>query len=316
MRGGPDSARPIAVLTGPTGTGKTEHALALAREFPVEIVSVDSAQVYRGLDIGSAKPSREIRARVAHHLLDLVEPNANYSAGQFVRDATQAIDDIESRGRVPLLVGGTLLYLRALTQGIAEMPERDADIRARIDAEAAASGWPELHARLAGIDPAAAARIHPNDAQRIQRALEVHAATGDRISVLQSRTTAALPREFRIVALIPADRARLHAALEARFRQMMTAGLLEEVASLYARGDLTGAHPAIRAVGYRQLWAHLAGECSLDAAVTRAIAATRQLAKRQMTWLRSMPNIRVIDPYDALGFVGIRESLVGALCPL
>jgi tRNA dimethylallyltransferase len=313
---GPDPARPIAVLTGPTGTGKTEHALALAREFPVEIVSVDSAQVYRGLDIGSAKPSREIRARVAHHLLDLVEPNASYSAGQFVRDATQAIDDIEARGRIPLLVGGTMLYLRALTQGIAEMPEGDADIRARIDEEAAVNGWAALHARLAGIDPAAAARIHPNDAQRIQRALEVHAAGGRPTSELQRVTTPALQRDFHVVALIPADRARLHAALDARFRQMMTAGLLEEVASLHARGDLTDANPAIRAVGYRQLWAHLAGDCSLDSAVTRAIAATRQLAKRQMTWLRTMPNIRVIDPYDALGFVGIRESLIEALCPL
>jgi tRNA dimethylallyltransferase len=233
-----------------------------------------------------------------------------------VRDATQAIDDIEARGRVPLLVGGTLLYLRALTQGIAEMPEGDAGIRARIDEEAAARGWPALHARLAEVDPDAAARIHPNDAQRIQRALEVHAATGDRISVLQSRTSAALPREFRIVALIPADRARLHAALEQRFRQMMAAGLLEEVAALHARGDLTDSHPAIRAVGYRQLWEHLAGKCSLESAVTRAIAATRQLAKRQMTWLRAMPNIRPLDPYDALGFVGIRESLFEALCPL
>jgi tRNA dimethylallyltransferase len=310
------SRRPIAVLTGPTGTGKTDAALALAREFPLEIVSVDSAQVYRGLDIGSAKPSREIRDQVPHHLIDLVEPGASYSAGQFVRDAMQAIEDIEARGRVPLLVGGTMLYLRALTGGIAELPEGDTVIRARLDAEAEAQGWPALHARLVAIDPAAAARIHPNDAQRIQRALEVHAATGERISALQLRTAAPLAREFRMVALIPDDRARLHAALEQRFAQMMAAGLLDEVRVLFARGDLTDAHSAIRAVGYRQLWAHLAGAYSLETGVTRAVAATRQLAKRQMTWLRAMPNIRVVDPYDAQSFVGIRESLIEAFCRL
>jgi len=304
------------VLTGPTGTGKTDVALALAREFPLEIVSVDSAQVYRGLDIGSAKPAHEIRSRVPHHLIDLVEPDASYSAGQFVRDAAQAIEDIEARGKVPLLVGGTMLYLRALTGGIAELPEGDSAIRARLDAEAVTQGWPALHARLAVIDPAAAARIHPNDAQRIQRALEVHAATGEPISALQLRTAAPLAREFRMVALIPADRARLHGALEQRFAQMMAAGLLDEVRALFARGDLTEAHPAIRAVGYRQLWAHLAGGYSLETAVERAVAATRQLAKRQMTWLRAMPNIRVIDPYDAQSFVGVRESLIGAFCHL
>jgi len=310
------SRRPIAVLTGPTGTGKTDAALALAREFPLEIVSVDSAQVYRGLDIGSAKPAREIRDQVPHHLIDLVEPSASYSAGQFVRDATQAIEAIEARGRVPLLVGGTMLYLRALTGGIAELPEGDTVIRARLDAEAEVHGWPALHARLVAIDPAAAARIHPNDAQRIQRALEVHAATGERISALQLRTAAPLAREFRMVALMPDDRARLHAALEQRFTQMMAAGLLDEVRGLFARGDLTDTHPAIRAVGYRQLWAHLAGAYSLETGVTRAVAATRQLAKRQMTWLRAMPNIRVVDPYDAQSFVGVRESLIGAFCQL
>jgi len=305
-------AAPVAVLTGPTGTGKTDIALRLAREFPLEIVSVDSAQVYRGLDIGSAKPGAALRAEVPHHLVDLLEPVASYSAGQFVRDAARAIEDIESRGRVPLLVGGTMLYLRALMGGIASLPEGSAELRAGIDAEAAAQGWPALHARLAQIDAAAAARIHPNDAQRIQRALEVHATTGKPISALQAQTSAPLSREFVVAALVPGDRVRLHAALEQRFSQMMAAGLLDEVRALYARGDLTDAHPAIRAVGYRQLWAHLAGSYSLDMAVSRAVAATRQLAKRQMTWLRSMPNIRVIDPYDAQAFVGVREALIGA----
>jgi len=311
-----DSKPPVAVLTGPTGTGKTEYALRLAREFPIEIVSVDSAQVYRGLDIGSAKPDAATRAAVPHHLLDLVDANAAYSAGQFVRDATLAIADIESRGRVPLLVGGTMLYLRALIGGIATLPRASERIRADIDTEAKREGWPALHARLAVVDAAAAARIHPNDAQRIQRALEVHAATGEPISALQAATRSPMERDFLVTALVPTDRARLHAALAQRFENMMAAGLLEEVRRLHARGDLDAEQPAIRAVGYRQLWSHIEGACSLETAVERAVAATRQLAKRQMTWLRSMPNIHVVDPYDAQGFVGVRESLIAAFCLL
>jgi tRNA dimethylallyltransferase len=306
------SKLPIAVLTGPTGTGKSDIALALAREFPIEIVSVDSAQVYRGLDIGSAKPRASEREVVPHHLIDMVEPTRSYSAGQFVGDALRAIEDIEARGRMPLLVGGTMLYLRALIGGMATLPQGSAQIRAELDAEAARTGWPALHQRLATIDAAAAARIHPNDAQRIQRALEVYATTGEPISVLQARSRAPLARDTLSVALIPADRARLHGALAQRFEQMMAAGLLEEVRGLYARGDLTDAHSAIRAVGYRQLWAHLEGSYSLETAVARAVAATRQLAKRQMTWLRSMPNIHVIDPYETQSLVGVREVLKGA----
>jgi tRNA dimethylallyltransferase len=308
--------RPIAVLTGPTGTGKSDFALRLAREFPIEIVSVDSAQVYRGLDIGSAKPDAATRAAVRHHLLDLVEATAVYSAGQFVRDAAQAIADIEARGRMPLLVGGTMLYLRALIGGIASLPEASEPIRAGIDADAKRLGWPAMHARLAAVDVAAGARIHPNDSQRIQRALEVHAIGGRTISELQTLTARPLDREFLVTALIPADRARLHAALAQRFENMMAAGLLDEVRTLYARGDLTAENPAVRAVGYRQLWSHVEGACPLDSAVERAVAATRQLAKRQMTWLRSMPNIRIVDPYDAQGFVGVRESLIAAFCLL
>jgi tRNA dimethylallyltransferase len=306
--------RPIGVITGPTGTGKSDFALRLAREFPVEIVSVDSAQVYRGLDIGSAKPDADARAAVRHHLLDLVDPTESYSAGQFVRDAARAIDDIESRGRIPLLVGGTMLYLRALIGGIAELPDSDDELRGALDAEAARFGWPAMHARLAAVDPSAAARIHPNDAQRIQRALEVHAITGEPISAHQARTKSPLDREFVLVALIPTDRARLHVALDARFDAMMDAGLLGEVRDLRARGDLTDAHPAIRAVGYRQLWAHLCGAYPLETAVARAQAATRQLAKRQLTWLRSMPAIEVFDPHDAQSFVGIRATLSVTSC--
>jgi tRNA dimethylallyltransferase len=306
---------PVAVLTGPTGTGKSDFALRLAAEWPIEIVSVDSAQVYRGLDIGSAKPDVATRAAIPHHLLDLADPSDNYSAGRFVRDCTSAIEDIESRGRVPLLVGGTMLYLRALIAGLAQLPEGSEEIRARIDADAARVGWAALHARLAGVDAAAAARIHPNVAQRIQRALEVYEAGGQPISELQRTTRAPLARDFTVVALMPGDRVRLHEALARRFEQMMAAGFLDEVRRLRERGDLTDSLPAIRAVGYRQLWAHLAGAYSLGTAVDRAIAATRQLAKRQMTWLRSMPNIRLFDPYDAQSFVGIRETLKGAFLP-
>jgi len=309
-------ARPIAVLTGPTGTGKSDIALRLAREFPIEIVSVDSAQVYRGLDIGSAKPDADTVARVPHHLIDLIEPNASYSAGQFVRDATRAIADIEARGKAPLLVGGTMLYLRALTGGMATLPRASEHIRAEIDAEARRLGWPAMHQRLAVVDAAAAARIHPNDTQRIQRALEVHAATGEPISALQAATRSPLERNFLVTALVPTDRARLHAALAQRFENMMADGLLDEVRRLHARGDLTADHPAIRAVGYRQLWQHVCGASTLETAIESAVAATRQLAKRQMTWLRSMPNIRIVDPYDAQGFVGVRESLIAAFCLL
>lgn len=315
MAGAPRGGRrPLAVLTGPTGSGKSDIALALAREFPVELVSVDSAQVYRGMDIGSAKPTPAVRAAVPHHLLDIADPSESYSAGRFVRDAARAIEDIESRGRAPLLVGGTMLYLRSLMGGIASLPGGDPEVRARLDAEAGAHGWPALHARLASVDAEAAARIHPNDAQRIQRALEVYEVEGRPLSQLQ-KSQAPLPeREFVAVALVPGDRPRLHDALSRRFDQMMAEGLLEEVRRLHARGDLTRAHPAVRAVGYRQLWEHLEGETTLDVARARAVAATRQLAKRQMTWLRSMPNIMSVDPYDAQSFVGVRDALQRALC--
>ena len=304
--------KPIAVLTGPTGTGKSDVALRLARELPIEIISVDSAQVYRGMDIGSAKPDAATRAEVPHHLVDLMDPTDSYSAGQFVRDASRAIDEIERRGKIPLLVGGTMLYLKALIGGIASLPGGSEEVRARIDADAARLGWPALHARLATLDAAAAARIHPNDAQRIQRALEVHAVAGEPISVLQQRTRSPLARDFVVAALIPGDRARLHEALATRFEAMMADGFLDEVRRLYARGDLSAEHPAIRAVGYRQLWAHLAGACPLPEAAAKAVAATRQLAKRQMTWLRAMPNIHAFDPYDAQSFVGIRACLDAA----
>jgi len=279
---------PVLVLTGPTGAGKTDWAIRLAESAPVEIVSVDSALVYRGLDIGTAKPARELRARVPHHLIDLCEPTESYSAGRFVRDALQSIRDIHARGRVPLLVGGTMLYLRSLLQGLAVLPEADPPLRARLDARAAEQGWPALHAELQGLDPQAAARIAPADGQRIQRALEVCLTTGRPISQLQRATVSPLAGwRVRCWILAPRQRADLHQRIARRFDAMMAAGFLDEVAALRRNAALTAQHPAMRAVGYRQLWAHLDGQCTLSEAVRRAVAATRQLAKRQLTWIRS-----------------------------
>lgn len=278
---------PVLVLTGPTGTGKTEWALKLAESAPVEIVSVDSALVYRGLDIGTAKPPLAVRERVPHHLIDICDPAESYSAGRFVADARAAIEAIHARRRVPLLVGGTMLYLRALLHGLATLPQASPGVRARIDARAAREGWPALHAELARLDPDAAARIAPNDSQRIQRALEVCYETGRPISELQRARASAFPWPLIYYRLAVPDRAALHARLAERFAAMMAAGFLGEVQGLRNRGDLTARHPAIRAVGYRQLWAHLEGEYPLAEAERRAVAATRQLAKRQLTWMRA-----------------------------
>jgi tRNA dimethylallyltransferase len=282
-----DGSAPRCVcLTGPTACGKTEIALEVAVRLPVEIVSMDSAMVYRGLDIGTAKPSLAVRERVPHHLIDVVEPTDTYSAGRFARDASAAVRDIAARGRVPLLVGGTLLYLRALREGLASLPRADAALRSELDAQARELGWPALHARLERVDPASAARIAPTDRQRIQRALEVHALTGRPLSELQSVAEADSRVDVATVALVPDDRAALARRIEQRFDAMVEAGFVGEVENLRARGDLSSDLPAIRAVGYRQIWGHLEGAYDWQEARRRALVATRQLAKRQLTWLR------------------------------
>jgi tRNA dimethylallyltransferase len=282
-------------LTGSTASGKTDAALELARHLPIEIVSMDSALVYRGMDIGTAKPSSQVRATVPHHLIDIAEPTEAYSAGRFVVDAGEAVQAIVDRGRVPLLVGGTLLYLRAFTRGLARLPVADPQLRQRLDAEAESVGWPALHARLAKIDPDAAARIAPTDRQRIQRALEVAEITGEPISALQRDTVPGLhPSSVRTIAIVDDDRAGLARRIEHRFDAMVAAGFVGEVEALMARGDLNANLPSMRAVGYRQLWSYLAGEASWAEARARALAATRQLAKRQMTWIRAEANLRVL----------------------
>ena len=289
---------PIICLMGPTASGKSAVAMALAEKFSCEIVSVDSAQVYRGMDIGTAKPSASDRARVPHHLIDLIDPAERYSAARFCTDARAAIADIRSRGKLPLLVGGTMLYFKALRDGLDDMPSRDAEVRKAIEAEAAKGGWPALHARLAAVDPASSARLAPNDAQRIARALEVWRVSGQRLSALQKGGAKdSDDREFRFVniALEPSDRAVLHAHIATRFDAMLAAGLVDEVRALHARGDLDIDQPAMRCVGYRQIWNYLEGRIDHSAMRTEAIAATRQLAKRQLTWLRALPDRHQVD---------------------
>jgi tRNA dimethylallyltransferase len=275
------------LLMGPTGAGKSDIALELAERFPFEIVSVDSAQVYRGMDIGTAKPELAIREKIPHHLIDIRDPAMSYSAGEFVRDAAEAMRQIWAKGRQPLLVGGTMLYYHALTVGLAELPEADIRIREQIDGQAAASGWASLHEELARVDPQAAARIHVNDPQRIQRALEVYRATGTPITRLQQNRGRVFEGvEVLEIAVTPRDRSDLHRRIAARFEAMIASGFLAEVRALYERTDLTAEHPSMRAVGYRQAWMFLAGRCGLDEAQEKAVVATRQLAKRQLTWLR------------------------------
>jgi tRNA dimethylallyltransferase len=281
---------------GPTASGKSALAAALAGRFPVEIVSVDSAQIYRGMDIGTAKPSAAERRAVPHHLIDIIDPTESYSAARFRLDAIRLIRDISARGRTPLLVGGTMLYFRALREGLSELPDSDERIRAEIDAEAAERGWPAMHAKLAEVDPQTAARLKPNDAQRIQRALEIYRASGKPMSrQLGRKKAAALPFRLIGLALAPSDRSALHRRIEERFDAMLERGLVEELRSLKKRYALRATLPSMRCVGYRQAWQFLDGNIGKEELRDRGIFATRQLAKRQLTWLRGMKAVRSFD---------------------
>ena len=309
MQRGPRMLPSILVM-GPTASGKSALSLALAQAFGGEIVSVDSAQVYRGLDIGSAKPDAATRARVAHHLIDVIDPTEAYSAARFARDALAAVAAIRARGRVPILSGGTMLYFKALAEGLSELPGADPGLRAELDRRAAREGWPALHAELARVDPRTASRLKPADAQRIQRALEVWHLAGVPLSSLQGRRRAGGSLGTTLpIALVPADRARLHYAIAQRLDAMLKAGLIDELRELRRRYALSPELPAMRCIGYRQAWAYLEGEFDAPALRERAIAATRQLAKRQFTWLRTI-SARRFDPFS-VGTAGAVTALVG-----
>src|SRR6266508_357254 len=292
----PGTALPPAILLmGPTASGKSRLALALAQAFPIEIVSVDSAQIYRGMDIGTEKPSLPERRTVPHHLIDIIDPTDAYSAARFRDDALRLVQDVAARKRIPLLVGGTMLYFKALREGLSELPESDPVVRARIDAEAAVCGWPAMHSELAKIDASTAMRLKPSDAQRIERALEIYRVTGKPMSQLLGRTKSALPFRLLELALVPSDRAELHRRIESRFDAMLERGLVEELRALRERYALRPGLPSMRCVGYRQAWQHLEGEFGRNELRDRGIFATRQLAKRQLTWLRAMKAVRSFD---------------------
>lgn len=296
----------IICLMGPTASGKTQLAVQLVQRFPFEIISVDSAMVYRGMDIGTAKPDKTILNIAPHRLINIRDPEDAYSAAQFREDALREIQDIFSRGKTPLLVGGTMLYFRALQKGLSELPSADAVIRAKLNAEGLEKGWNALHERLANVDPVAAKRIHPNDSQRIQRALEVYELSGKNLTTWQQESGDPLA-DYAIYnfAIAPLDRSILHDRIAKRFDQMLQENLIDEVKKLFNRGDLTLETPAIRSVGYRQVWEYLLGKLSYEEMREKGIIATRQLAKRQLTWLRSWPEIIWFDSesQDLLGQV-------------
>ena len=294
---------------GPTASGKTDIALRLFDTYPVDIVSVDSALVYRGMDIGTAKPDAETLASYPHRLVDIRDPVEPYSAGEFVRDARRLIEQSTAAGRIPLLAGGTMMYFRALIDGIANLPDADPDVRQAIDDEAASKGWAELHRELSAIDPDAASRINQNDSQRIQRALEVYRLSGRTLTQWQTDTPPGDDFQFVRVAIIPEPRSELHARIEKRLDQMLEAGFVDEVRGLMAVPGLTAAHSAMRAVGYRQYWRHLEGDYDAAEARDRALAATRQLAKRQLTWLRGDAHLYTVNPLETDAFEAISRHL-------
>ncbi|CUI42876.1 tRNA dimethylallyltransferase [Achromobacter xylosoxidans] len=311
------SAPPLVIcLAGPTAAGKSASTLALAERWPLEIVNVDSATIYRGMDIGTAKPSPAEQAQVPQHLLDIRDPAQSYSAAEFRADALRLIDEIRARGRIPLLAGGTMMYYKALRDGLDDLPQADPSLRAELEARAARDGWPALHAELARLDPVTAARLAPNDSQRIQRALEICQLSGQPMSALLGRQRAAAgddDNSYLTISLEPSERAALHARIEQRFDAMLANGLLEEVRGLHARADLHPGLPSVRCVGYRQMWAHLDGEISLEEAREQGIAATRQLAKRQITWLRAQPERVIVDCLAADAVAQTIDAVAAAL---
>ncbi|MFM0646152.1 tRNA (adenosine(37)-N6)-dimethylallyltransferase MiaA [Paraburkholderia bryophila] len=308
-----NTATPIPCLLGPTASGKTAAALALAARRPVEIISVDSALVYREMDIGTAKPTDDELALAPHHLIDIVDPTDAYSAAQFRADTLRLTGEIHARGRLPLLVGGTMLYYKALTQGLNDLPAADADVRATLDADAAREGWPAMHARLAAVDAVTAARLAPNDSQRIQRALEVFMLTGQPMSVLLAAPArvddAAAQWRFMPIALEPSDRSWLHARIETRFDAMLKSGFIDEVVKLRERGDLSPEMPSMRCVGYRQAWEYLDGVVDYPTMRDKGVFATRQLCKRQLTWLRGMTERVVVDCCDPHATARVLEAI-------
>ncbi len=290
------SVVPLICLAGPTASGKSAAARAIAQRWPVEIINVDSATIYRGMDIGTAKPTAQERAEVTHHLLDILDPADSYSVASFRRETLQCVRDIQARGHLPLLVGGTMMYFKALRDGLNDLPAADPEIRKALEARAAAEGWPAMHAWLKTIDPITAQRLSPNDSQRVGRALEIWQISGQPMSALLGATQPAdEPVATITLSLEPLERSLLHTRIAERFDQMLELGLFAEVQALHARGDLHPGLPSVRCVGYRQLWSVLEGELDLKLAREQAISATRQLAKRQITWLRSQPDRKIID---------------------
>lgn len=310
------SELPSAIfIMGPTASGKTALAVELVKRLPVEIIGVDSGQIYRGMDIGSAKPDAEILRVAPHRLIDIREPDESYSAGEFCEDALREMREITEAGRIPMLVGGTMLYFRSLEHGLSPLPSADAGVRASLEAQANEQGWAAMHARLAEIDPVAGARIHPNDPQRIQRALEVYELTGSTMTELTSaQVKEPLPYRLCKLAIAPKEREVLRERIALRFHQMIEQGFIEEVEALYARGDLNLDMPSMRSVGYRQIWHYIEGKYSREEAVERGIIASRQLAKRQMTWLRSDTNVHWFDSTEG----NLLDSVLKCLhdCPI
>ncbi|QKJ49649.1 tRNA (adenosine(37)-N6)-dimethylallyltransferase MiaA [Proteus vulgaris] len=291
--------KPKAIfLMGPIASGKTALAIALRQKLPVDIISVDSALIYRGMDIGTAKPDATEQSLAPHRLIDILDPALPYSAADFRRDALNAMEEITAAGRIPLLVGGTMLYFKALLEGLSPLPSANPDVRAEIEKKAAEQGWEAIHKELALVDPVAAQRIHPNDPQRLSRALEVYLISGNTMTELTKISGESLPYDVYQFAIAPKDRNVLHQRIEARFKQMLTCGFEDEVKSLYERGDLHEDLPSVRCVGYRQMWSYLSGEIDYDEMVYRGICATRQLAKRQITWLRGWNDIHWLDSED------------------